>query len=139
MSKRPDEARGGGATRSELVPEERPSGRIVMTPEAMEPVLENTSRTANKIREELGIAPRRYDLVAVDAYDRVLASEILENVRVAVLQALARSVRHAALSFRVLEASTKRLLCWAFEGRLYVPDHAGEATADEVVRAERRV
>jgi hypothetical protein len=104
----------------------------------MEPVIEESSRTANKIREELGIAPRRYDLVAVDAYDRVLASELLENVRVAVLQALARSVRHGALSFRVLEASTKRVLCWASAGRLYTPDHPGEATADEIVRSERR-
>ncbi len=120
------------------VPSERPSTKVLLTPESMEPVLEHTSRTANKIREELGIAPRRYDLVAVDAYDRVLASEVLENIRVAVLQALARSVRHSALSFRVLEASSKRVLCWAAHGKLYVPDHVGEATADEVVRSERR-
>lgn len=119
-------------------PDERPSGRIVMTPEAMEPVIEESSRTANKIREELGLAPRRYDLVMVDVYDRVLSTEVLENVRVAVLQALARSARDGAASFSVLDATTKRLLCWAVAGHLYVPEHAGEASADEVVSAERR-
>lgn len=118
--------------------DERPSARIVMTPEAMEPVIEESSRTANKIREDLGLPARRYDLVMVDVYERVLSTEVLENVRVAVLQAVARSARDGSASFNVLEAATKRLLCWAVAGHLYVPERAGEASADEVVSAERR-
>jgi hypothetical protein len=38
----------------------------------------------------------------------------------------------------VREQATRRLLCWAEAGALYTLQETGEASADDVVHAERR-
>src|SRR5512144_2530818 len=115
--------------------DDRPSSRIAL--EAMEPVLEETSRTANRIREELGLPTRRYELYGIDAAEIVMSSELLENVRVAVLHAIARPEGDPSLSFQVCDSGSMRLVCWAVAGNLYAPETARQATVEDVVRAER--
>ena len=125
------------------VPPERRSQRVLITAPVMEPALENTTRTANKIRDDLGIQAHRYLLArpkgTADSCAGVsLEGETVENVRVALLRALART--HAAPGrIDVLEKTTRRMLCWAEDGALFAPDGSGEISPDDVVHAERRL
>lgn len=118
------------------VPADRPSQRVLIRPTVMEPALENTTRTANKIRDDLGLATHRYALVCLDGRR---PDEIVENVRVALLRAVART-HDTDLRMEVLETSSRRRLCYATDGGLFAPDDATrELTADAIVQAERRL
>ncbi|MDB4936158.1 MAG: hypothetical protein JWP87_3130 [Labilithrix sp.] len=117
------------------VPPERPSERSLLSSTVLEPGLEQTSRTANKIREELGLEAHRYVLVRADGSR---PDEIVENVRVAVLRAMKRTHDDPG-RIEVREKATRRLLCWADGGALYALDQRGEVSADDVVHAERRL
>jgi hypothetical protein len=117
------------------LPQERPSERSLLSSTVLEPGLEQTSRTANKIREELGLEAHRYLLVRADASR---PEELVENVRIAVLRAMKRT-HDVPGRVEVREQSTRRLLCWSEAGALYTLDERGAASADDVVHAERRL
>lgn len=117
------------------VPAERPSHSSLLTASVMAPALENTTRTANKIREELGLATHRYLLVTAGSSG---AEDLVENVRIAVLRAMART-HETALRVEVREHSTRRLLCWAEGGVLFDAESVEELSPDQIVRRERRL
>jgi hypothetical protein len=116
------------------VPQERPSERSLLSSTVLEPGLEHTSRTANKIREDLGLEAHRYVLLRADGSR---PDELVENVRIAVLRAMKRTYESPG-RMEVREQATRRLLCWAEAGALYTLQETGEASADDVVHAERR-
>jgi hypothetical protein len=116
-------------------PQERPSQRNLLTSGIMEPALENTSRTLNKIRDDLGLAAHRYVLASADGTG---GEEVVENVRIAVLRAMARTLE-TETRLEVREKTSRRLLCWAERGMLFGTDGFGEISADLIVHAERRM
>lgn len=120
-------------SRSTEVPPERPSQRSVLAATVLEPGLESTSRTANKIREGLGLAAHRYVLLRSDGG----REEVIENVRIALLRALA-TTREAMVRIEIREKATRHLLCWAVAGSLRTDDEPDGVTPDAVVHAERR-
>lgn len=123
----------GHRLRSVEEPPERPSRRSILAATVLEPGLEHTSRTANRIREEIGIAAHRYVLVLADGS----VAELVENVRIAVLRAITRAQEsHGRVEVR--ETTTRHLLCWAERGTLYAVGGASASTPDAVVHAERR-
>jgi hypothetical protein len=115
--------------------EDRPSHSRVLTAQIMEPALENTSRSVNKIRDDLGLETHRYVLTASHG-DR--PEEVVENVRIALLRAIAQTLETDE-RVEVREKASRRLLCWAEGGMLFGADGLGEISADTVVYAERRM
>jgi hypothetical protein len=122
---------------SSELPQERPSERSLLTSTIMEPALENTSRTVNKIRDELGLESHRYLLATDNGDGSRETEEIVENVRVALLRAMART-QETNGRIEVFEKDSRRLLCWAERGMLFGADGLGEISADMIVQGERR-
>ena len=116
-------------------PEDRPSHTRMLTATIMEPALENTTRSVNKIRDELGLETHRYVLITSHG---ARPEEVVENVRIAVLRAIAQTLASDG-HVEVREKTSRRLLCWAQHGALFGPDGLTGITADTVVHAERRM